>query len=64
MIVMAHRGFSSKAPENTMSAFIQALEAGAEGIELDVHLTGDGEVVRFTIIHWRGQQAVQAQCQR
>ena len=48
MIVMAHRGFSSKAPENTMSAFIQALEAGAEGIELDVHLTGDGEVV---VIH-------------
>ena len=48
MIVMAHRGFSSKAPENTMAAFTLALDAGAEGIELDVHLTKDGEVV---VIH-------------
>lgn len=44
----AHRGFSGKYPENTMLAFKKAVEAGADGIELDVQLTKDGEVV---IIH-------------
>lgn len=43
-----HRGFSGKYPENTMLAFKKAVEAGADGIELDVQLTKDGEVV---IIH-------------
>lgn len=45
MIVIAHRGYSAKAPENTMAAFELALAAGADGIELDVHLTRDGEIV-------------------
>lgn len=45
---IAHRGFSGKYPENTMLAFEKALEAGAEGIEFDVHLTKDGQLV---IIH-------------
>lgn len=44
----AHRGYSGKYPENTMIAFEKAIEAGADGIELDVQLTKDGEVV---IIH-------------
>lgn len=44
----AHRGFSGKYPENTMLAFEKAIEAGADGIELDVQLTKDGEIV---IIH-------------
>lgn len=44
----AHRGFSGAYPENTMLAFEKAIEAGCDGIELDVHLTKDGEVV---IIH-------------
>lgn len=44
----AHRGFSGKYPENTMLAFQKALEIGIDGIELDVHLTKDGELV---IIH-------------
>lgn len=45
----AHRGFSGKYPENTMLAFRKAIEeAGADGIELDVQLTRDGQVV---IIH-------------
>ena len=45
----AHRGFSGKYPENTMLAFEQAcLVKGCDGIENDVHLTKDGEVV---IIH-------------
>ena len=44
----AHRGFSAEYPENTMIAFEKAVLAGCEGIELDVHLTKDGELV---IIH-------------
>ena len=48
MIVWAHRGFSSRYPENTMMAFEAARDAGADGIEMDVHLTKDGEVV---VIH-------------
>lgn len=44
----AHRGFSGKYPENTLLAFEKAIEVGADGIELDVQLTKDGEVV---IIH-------------
>lgn len=40
-IVIAHRGASAYAPENTMSAFIRAMEMGAGGIELDVQLTRD-----------------------
>lgn len=44
----AHRGFSGKYPENTMLAFRKAVEEGVDGIELDVQLTKDGEVV---IIH-------------
>lgn len=47
-INFAHRGFSGCYPENTMLAFRKAIEAGCEGIELDVQLTKDGKVV---IIH-------------
>ncbi len=43
--IYAHRGFSEKYPENTLLAFKKASEAGADGIELDVHLTKDGELV-------------------
>lgn len=39
---IAHRGFSSEYPENTMLAFRKAVEAGCDGIELDVQLTRDG----------------------
>ena len=46
--IIAHRGFSGNYPENTMLAFEKAIEAGAEGIEMDVHLTKDGVPV---IIH-------------
>lgn len=46
--IYAHRGSSGKYPENTMLAFEKAIEEGAEGIEIDVHLSKDGEVV---IIH-------------
>ncbi|MDP4143749.1 MAG: glycerophosphodiester phosphodiesterase [Bacillota bacterium] len=39
---IAHRGFSGEYPENTMLAFREAIEAGADGIETDVQLTKDG----------------------
>lgn len=47
-LCIAHRGFSGKYPENTMLAFKKAIEAGCGGIELDVHLTRDNEIV---VIH-------------
>jgi glycerophosphoryl diester phosphodiesterase len=48
VLVVAHRGFSGTAPENTLLAFKKALELGVDMIELDVHLSKDGEVV---VIH-------------
>lgn len=44
---IAHRGARSLAPENTMIAFKKALEIGADGIELDVSVTKDGELIVF-----------------
>src|SRR5918992_413167 len=42
---LAHRGASALAPENTIEAFRLAVEAGAGGLELDVHMTRDGHIV-------------------
>ena len=47
-IVLAHRGASGYAPENTLEAFKLAMEMGADGFELDVHLSADGELI---VIH-------------
>jgi glycerophosphoryl diester phosphodiesterase len=44
-LVFAHRGGSALAPENTMAAFANGLSLGANGVELDVHLSKDGAVV-------------------
>jgi glycerophosphoryl diester phosphodiesterase len=46
-LIIAHRGDSAHAPENTLAAFRRAAEVGADGIEFDVRLTKDGEVVVF-----------------
>ncbi|HET7582286.1 MAG TPA: glycerophosphodiester phosphodiesterase family protein [Candidatus Limnocylindria bacterium] len=43
-LVVAHRGASAQAPENTMEAYQLAVEAGADAIELDVHLSQDGQM--------------------
>lgn len=43
--VFAHRGGAALGPENTIAAFDLGLESGADGIELDVHLSADGVVV-------------------
>lgn len=44
-LFIAHRGASAECPENTLPAFVRAAELGADMIELDVRLTGDGGVV-------------------
>ena len=46
--IFAHRGASRYAPENTLPAFALAAEQGADGVELDVHLTRDDQLV---VIH-------------
>ena len=43
--IWAHRGASQDAPENTMEAFELAIKQHADGIETDIHLTKDGQVV-------------------
>jgi glycerophosphoryl diester phosphodiesterase len=43
--IIAHRGTPREHPENSLPGFQRALECGADGIELDVHLTSDGVVV-------------------
>lgn len=47
-LIYGHRGASGYAPENTLEAFRLAMEMGADGFELDVHMSRDGELV---VIH-------------
>ena len=44
-LVIGHRGASRDAPENTLASFRLAFEQGADGIESDFRLSGDGEIV-------------------
>ncbi|KRG13832.1 glycerophosphodiester phosphodiesterase [Lederbergia galactosidilytica] len=46
--IFAHRGSSGTHPENTLAAFREAIRLGVDGIELDIQLTKDGELV---VIH-------------
>ena len=48
VLVIGHRGARCCAPENTIPSFRLALEAGVDGVEMDIHMTRDGEVV---VIH-------------
>ncbi|KAF2234993.1 PLC-like phosphodiesterase [Viridothelium virens] len=43
--VIAHRGYKAKCPENSLSAFEAAVDAGAHAVETDLHLSKDGVVV-------------------
>lgn len=52
--VIAHRGYKSAFPENTMAAFRGAVGSGADGIEADLHLSKDGTVV---LSHVSGRQS-------
>lgn len=47
-LIVAHRGASELAPENTMEAFRLAVEQGADAIEVDVHMSADGQLA---VIH-------------
>ena len=47
--VVAHRGASADRPEHTIAAYELALQEGADGVECDVRLTRDGQLVRFHI---------------
>jgi len=47
-VIIAHRGDSAAAPENTLAAFRSALAHGAQAMEFDIHLTRDGQAV---VIH-------------
>ncbi len=47
-ILLAHRGDLAHAPENTLPSFSQAIQKGADGVELDAKLTSDGHVI---VIH-------------
>lgn len=49
-LVIAHRGAHSDHPENTIAAFEAALAMGADGVELDVRMTGDGQAA---VVHDR-----------
>ena len=46
-LIIAHRGASAHAPENTLISFRKAVELGADGIEFDVRLAGDGVAMVF-----------------
>ena len=46
-MIVAHRGSSHEAPENTLPAFELAWEQGADGVEGDFLLTGDGKIICF-----------------
>src|SRR5690554_2059492 len=48
--VIAHRGASSLAPENTLAAINKAIELNADLVEIDVRLTSDGHLI---VIHDR-----------
>lgn len=47
MLKIAHRGAKGYEPENTLVAFTKALQMGADGIELDIQLSADNEIVVF-----------------
>lgn len=46
-LILGHRGYRKKFPENTMLAFLKAYKFGADGIECDVQKTKDGEYIIF-----------------
>lgn len=64
-LIIAHRGASAYAPENTMAAFELARRQGADMIELDVQPTADGRLVVFhddTTERWDGRSRPVAAC--
>ena len=60
--ILAHKGLSESAPENTMPAYRSAMEIGADGFEADVQMTSDGVPVcshSYTVnFHSNGKGAI------
>lgn len=46
-LIFGHRGAKAYCPQNTLNSFENALDMGADGIELDIHMSKDGELVVF-----------------
>lgn len=64
-LIIAHRGASAYAPENTMAAFELACTQGADMLELDVQRSADGELVVFhdqTTARWDGRNRLVGTC--
>jgi glycerophosphoryl diester phosphodiesterase len=60
-LIIAHRGASALAPENTLAAFARAIEDAAEGVEFDVRLAKDNEPVVFhdaTLLRLAGRKTL------
>ena len=47
-LIIGHRGAKGHAPENTLISFQKALDLGVDGMELDVHLSADNQII---VIH-------------
>jgi len=47
MLILSHRGYHLRAPENTLDAFEQAMALGVDGIETDIRLSADGVLILF-----------------
>jgi glycerophosphoryl diester phosphodiesterase len=47
MLVLSHRGYHVRQPENTLEAFRAAIDLGVDGIETDIRLTSDGVPILF-----------------
>lgn len=56
--ILAHRGVSVEFTENTLEAFAAAADRGADGVELDVHRTADGELVVHHDAHLADGRAI------
>jgi glycerophosphoryl diester phosphodiesterase len=57
-LIVAHRGVAIGAAENTLESFAKAIDVGADMIEFDVRLTGDGELIAFHDSQIRGVDLV------
>jgi len=47
MLTISHRGYCREAAENTMKSFVDAVRLGVDGIETDIRMTADGELILF-----------------
>jgi len=64
-LLYAHRGYSKRAPENTLAAFAAALSASIPGVELDVHRARSGELVvihDFNLKRITGEDLIVEEC--